>query len=202
MEIYISTAGVSNGARERTRNARLAEFTRKIATTLRLKGDVHILLTGNDGMRALNERFRGKSKSTDVISFPAPKESRMVGDIALSVDIAGRNARALGHSLDDELKVLVLHGMLHLAGFDHETDAGEMESKERALRTKWELPISLIARATAPTKHRKVTMNVRSRGGALRLKAGRTKEGIPKKDGPSKSGSKMSNGTSRSRKPE
>lgn len=100
-------------------------------------------------MRALNRRFRGKDKATDVLSFPAPAElaSQAGGDIAISADIALRNASILGHTPMHELKVLVLHGVLHLAGYDHEQDAGAMARKEERLRLQFGLQDGLIARA-------------------------------------------------------
>jgi len=94
-------------------------------------------------VRALNRSFRRKDKPTDVLSFPGPQG----GDIAICAEIARQNAHRLGHSVTEEIKVLMLHGMLHLAGYDHETDAGEMERKEAHLRAKLKLPVSLIQRS-------------------------------------------------------
>lgn len=99
-------------------------------------------------MRTLNARFRHKNRTTDVLSFPGPVfADGFVGDIAISLDIAARNARALRHSVADEVRILVLHGLLHLAGYDHEADNGEMSKIERALRHKLGLPSGLIERA-------------------------------------------------------
>ena len=80
----------------------------------------------------LNETYRGKRGPTDVLSFPA--EPPGGGDIAISPAAARRNARSLGRSVYDELRVLILHGVLHLAGYDHETDNGRMDRRERTLR--------------------------------------------------------------------
>ena len=77
----------------------------------------------------------------------------MAGDIAVSAEIAAVYARRLGHSLADELKVLILHGLLHLAGYDHETDDGEMEQEEARLRSELRLPPSLIQRARLWPSH-------------------------------------------------
>ena len=91
-------------------------------------------------LRALNHRFRGKNKATDVLSFPSVagpesgKAKRVAGDVAISADIARENAVRLGHSAAEEVKILALHGILHLAGFDHERDNGEMARKEAELR--------------------------------------------------------------------
>jgi probable rRNA maturation factor len=99
-------------------------------------------------MRQLNRIFRGKDKPTDVISFPAVEAvtSRFAGDLAISVDIAAANAKKLGHSVQAEVCVLILHGLLHLAGYDHERDNGEMARKEARLRQQLGLPPGLIVR--------------------------------------------------------
>lgn len=117
-----------------------------------LAGSVSALLTGDTEIRRLNREFRGKDKATDVLSFPAgdaPGRSRSAGDLAISVETASREAERLGHSLDTELRVLLLHGTLHLAGYDHEMDSGEMARKENTLRKKLGLAEGLIARAEA-----------------------------------------------------
>jgi probable rRNA maturation factor len=82
-----------------------------------------------------------------VLSFPAPDEAEgMAGDVAISLETALRQANEHGHSLRDELRVLMLHGLLHIDGEDHETDAGEMAEREAELRTRLRLPSSLIER--------------------------------------------------------
>jgi probable rRNA maturation factor len=99
----------------------------------------------------LNRDFRHKDKATDVLSFPAADaggRARLIGDLAVSVETAAREAEARGHSLTLELETLLLHGVLHLAGYDHEVDSGEMARKEEALRRKLGLSQGLIARAT------------------------------------------------------
>ena len=103
-------------------------------------------MTDDAELRRLNRTFRGKDVETDVLSFPSEMED-YAGDIAISADVAARNARRLGHSLAAEIRLLALHGVLHLAGFDHETDGGEMERKEMELRRKLRLPSSLTERA-------------------------------------------------------
>lgn len=82
-----------------------------------------------------NRSFRGKDKTTDVLSFPG--EDGHLGDILISVPQARRQADAAGHPVSRELKVLLLHGILHCMGYDHETDEGEMERLERRLRRTW-----------------------------------------------------------------
>jgi probable rRNA maturation factor len=112
-----------------------------------LKGAVTVMVTHSREMRSLNARFRGKDQATDVLSFPPPAlDKGFAGDIAVSIDIAARNARSLGHSLGQEVQILVLHGILHLAGYDHEGDQGEMAGRERRLRRRFKLPTGLIER--------------------------------------------------------
>ncbi len=115
---------------------------------VRLQGEVTVLLTSDVAIRRLNRQFRGKNKATDVLSFPALEMVRGVaGDLAISVETARRQAREQGHALGVEIKVLMLHGLLHLAGYDHETDSGEMARRERLLRGRLGLPQGLIERA-------------------------------------------------------
>jgi probable rRNA maturation factor len=97
-------------------------------------------------MKSLNARFRGKDEATDVLSFPANGMDGLAGEIAISLEIAKQNAQLLGHSAADEVKVLILHGGLHLAGYDHESDHGEMSREEQRLREALKLPVALIQR--------------------------------------------------------
>jgi probable rRNA maturation factor len=124
-------------------------------TAVGLLGQVTVLLTTDATIRDLNRRFRGKDEATDVLSFPAkplqhtkPAE-RVAGDVAISVEMARKQAAEQGHALGVELRVLILHGLLHLAGYDHETDAGRMQRREQQLRAKLGLPEGLIERAGA-----------------------------------------------------
>jgi len=113
---------------------------------LGIKGDVNICITSNREIQSLNWRFRRKNRPTDVLTFPSAVPY-VAGDIAISLEIAAANADQLGHSMDTEVKILILHGMLHLAGYDHEIDDGEMEAKEAALRMQLKLPVGLIQRS-------------------------------------------------------
>jgi probable rRNA maturation factor len=108
-----------------------------------------VLLTTDRKMRRLNRQFRGKDKTTDVLSFPAPEAivNEVAGDLAISVPAALRQAQQQGHTLGIEIKVLMLHGLLHLAGFDHEKDDGQMAKRERRLRGRLGLPTGLIERS-------------------------------------------------------
>ncbi len=94
-----------------------------------------VCLVDDQAMRALNAKFRGRPEATDVLSFPSgSRDSRFLGDIAISVVRAKENARREGHTLVEEIKLLILHGLLHLLGYDHETDNGRMARKELRLR--------------------------------------------------------------------
>ncbi len=126
----------------------LALFAGKARRAVGLQGEVVILVTSNDEMQQFNRAYRGKNKPTDVLSFPS-QSPKMLGDIAVSVEIAADNAADLGHSTETEVKILILHGLLHLAGYDHETDNGKMEARETELRLHLKLPTGLIERAHA-----------------------------------------------------
>jgi len=109
---------------------------------------VDVLLANDRMVRRLNREFRGKDKATDVLSFPAAAEvgEEFAGDLAISYETAARQAKGQGHSLRDEVRVLLLHGLLHLSGMDHEVDGGEMAEREGVLRKKLGLRLGLIAR--------------------------------------------------------
>ena len=149
----------------------LDRFLTRARRAARLKGTVNVLVTSSSRMKSLNRRFRGKDKPTDVLSFPTEEASggsrnqrgpghvSIAGEIAISCDIASKNARLLGHSPGDEIKILTLHGLLHIAGHDHEQDEGQMAKLEGALRAKLRLPTGLIERSDAkekPSSNRRV----------------------------------------------
>ena len=123
----------------------LSMFAAKAQRALGLDGEVNVRITSNRDLRELNRRFRRKDKPTDVLSFPSAMPE-LAGDIAISADIAAANAADLGHSTETELKILILHGLLHLAGYDHETDNGDMQVRETELRQQLGLPGGLIER--------------------------------------------------------
>ena len=135
-------AGLSGPALER--------FVARAKRALRVRGAVNVLVTTSRELRLLNSRFRGQDKATDVLSFPPVLGllADFIGDVAISADSATQNARRLGHSVGDEIRILALHGMLHLAGYDHERDSGVMARKEMLLRKKLGLPVGLIERAS------------------------------------------------------
>jgi probable rRNA maturation factor len=146
--------------------APLARFVARAVRASGLRGGVNVLVTSAQELRALNRRFRGQDQPTDVLSFPAAplSDQAFVGDIAIAAEIALRNARLLGHSAAEEIKILTLHGMLHLAGYDHEQDHGEMARKEETLRRALGLPSALIKRtAAAPRPTQKIRKKPRPR---------------------------------------
>jgi probable rRNA maturation factor len=128
--------------------APLGRFAERVRLELGFPTDgVAVQLVSDAAMKRLNWKFRRKRGSTDVLSFPARPRGRRragrrgrggedsyVGDIAISPEMARRNARRDDRSLPDELRILLLHGMIHLAGYDHETDRGQMQKLETALR--------------------------------------------------------------------
>jgi probable rRNA maturation factor len=126
----------------------LSRFVARARRAAGLKGLVNVLLTSSAEMKSLNRRFRGKDKPTDVLSFPAEPDAQkqFAGEIAISAEIAAHNAWALRHSPAEEVKILVLHGVLHLRGYDHECDNGQMARREEQLRAKLHLPLGLIER--------------------------------------------------------
>ena len=128
----------------------LARFLNRARAAVVLEGEVHVLLADDATLKRLNRTFRGKNVATDVLSFPAgdANGSGVAGDLAISLETAARQAVRFGHSLRDEVRVLLLHGVLHLAGFDHEADAGEMAAREAELRRELRVETSLIARVT------------------------------------------------------
>jgi probable rRNA maturation factor len=127
---------------------------------VRTKGTVSIALLSDARVRALNRQYRGKDSATDVLSFPVESDAwrvppslagvvrpvRHLGDIVIARGVARRQARRAGHPEAVELKVLALHGLLHLLGYDHEHDHGEMARVERRLRRKGGLREGLIER--------------------------------------------------------
>ena len=130
--------------------ASLQRFVASARRAARVTGDVHVLVISPRRMRTLNRQFRGKDKPTDVLSFPAlPEVARdFAGDVVICGNIAAANARRFQHDVVHELKVLVLHGVLHLAGYDHESDNGEMARLEQRLRKRLHLSDGLIERST------------------------------------------------------
>jgi probable rRNA maturation factor len=132
----------------------LSRYLRTAQTLVGLRGEVDVMLADDRTLRRLNREWRGKDKATDVLSFPAAAEMAEVhaGDLAISFDTAAKQAKEHGHTLRDEVRILMLHGLLHLAGMDHEVDRGEMAERESGLRRKLRLKRGLIARVGEPAK--------------------------------------------------
>ena len=134
----------------RARVKELERFLARVRRTLRLgRREVTVALVSDAEIARLNRAFRGKDKATDVLSFPANAKERSrtarhalrngtgssyLGDVAIAPRVARRNARRFGRSVPDELRILILHGVLHLLGYDHESDNGEMNRLEQRLR--------------------------------------------------------------------
>jgi probable rRNA maturation factor len=128
----------------------LEKFLARVQSRLRIAPEsVSVALVTNNAIAKWNSSYRGKSKPTDVLSFPAvtpdepaparaPKKKSAalayLGDIAIAPAVARANARRFGRTFDAEMRILILHGVLHLMGYDHETDNGQMERRERGLR--------------------------------------------------------------------
>jgi probable rRNA maturation factor len=106
------------------------------------------VVTNDRELQRLNKDFLGHDYPTDVLSFPSG-DARLLGDLAISSERASAQAAEFGHSLLDELRILMLHGVLHLTGFDHERDRGRMALSEQKWRSQFDLPLTLIARAEA-----------------------------------------------------
>lgn len=147
---------VSSGEGRRVPADGLARWLSEVAPAS-ARGEVTVALVGDRQIRSLNRRFRGLDRVTDVLAFPmdgaaagpGPLASgpRYLGDIVIATDRARRQARAEGHSLTTELRVLALHGLLHLLGYDHERDAGQMERMEGRLRRQGRLPPTRVQRS-------------------------------------------------------
>jgi len=124
----------------RVRRTPLREFLMELVKRVARGRAITCLITTDAELRRLNREFRGQNYATDVLSFPP-------AEMAISLDRAAAQAKELGHSLDEELRILMLHGVLHLCGMDHETDSGRMRRAETRWRKKLRLPSGLIERA-------------------------------------------------------
>ena len=135
----------------------LDRFVARARRVVGLRAAVNVLVTSNAELKELNRRFRGKEQPTDVLSFPALPglKPRYAGDIAISAEIAAHNARTLGHTAAEEIKILALHGILHLCGYDHERDRGKMARREEKMRRELRLPVALIERTAQPRPRRR-----------------------------------------------
>jgi len=124
-----------------------AGFARILRTRVAAGRDFHCLITTDAELRRLNRDFLGLDYPTDVLSFPAGNGDRL-GDLAISLPRARAQARRFGHSVRQEIRILMLHGLLHLMGMDHERDGGRMARAEKRWRGKLGLPQGLIERVS------------------------------------------------------
>ncbi len=113
------------------------------------KKDIELLIVDSKTIRSINKAQRAIDKATDVLSFPLEGFDHMpLGSIVINSELAIKKANELGHTPKEEIILLFIHGLLHLLGYDHEVDSGEMREKEKELITKHNLPSSLIVRST------------------------------------------------------
>ena len=127
------------------RQRAIRNFARRLQREVARGRSFDCLITGDAELRRLNRQFRGKDYPTDVLSFPAALPGSL-GDLAISFARARSQARAFGHAPEEELRILMLHGLLHLLGYDHETDSGRMARAEKRWRARFALPNGLIER--------------------------------------------------------
>jgi probable rRNA maturation factor len=132
----------------------LVSFARSLALRVLDGRSFTCLITGDAELHRLNRTFLANDYPTDVLSFPTCEHGSSLGEMAISADRAEAQAVAFGHTCIDEVQILMLHGVLHLAGMDHEQDSGEMAGAEREWRTRLNLPDGLIARASMSSVHR------------------------------------------------
>jgi len=132
------------------RRSPLRDFARVLERGVTRGKRFDCVITTDSELRRLNRQFRRKNTATDVLSFPAPPDAPKgyLGDLAISFDRARAQAREFGHATSVEIRVLMLHGVLHLTGLDHETDSGKMARAEARLRRRLGLPGGLIERAS------------------------------------------------------
>lgn len=128
------------------------DILEKIAQSLTTR-EIELIVTDNKTIQALNSEHRSKNKATDVLSFPIDSTlgeeiipGMPLGSIVISADLVKEKSAEFGHRIEDELSLLFIHGLLHLLGFDHEVDHGEMRKKEKNIIETFALPSSLIVR--------------------------------------------------------
>ena len=148
----MSPEGSTVTFRRKTAEARpraLTRFARKLQAEAAKGRAFDCLITGDAEMRRLNREFRGQDCATDVLAFPSLRQTRRsapLGDIAISLARARAQARRYGHSVENEIRILMLHGVLHLLGMDHRADGERMARAEKRWRTRLGLPDGLIER--------------------------------------------------------
>jgi len=122
------------------------KLLKKISSSL-TKRDIELIITNNDDIQNINKTYRNIDKPTDVLSFPLQGDKKApLGSIIISIDYVKEKAKEFNHSQMDEFLLLYVHGLLHLLGYDHEIDNGQMREKEKQIIKKFNLPKSLIVR--------------------------------------------------------
>jgi probable rRNA maturation factor len=180
--ILIEPDAANPSVRSALKLRELRGFVSRAKTAIGLHGEVSAFLAKDTTIRTLNREYRKKDKATDVLSFPvdaghlreAPKQA---GDLAISLDTARKQAEEHGHTLQIEVKILLLHGLLHLAGYDHETDKGQMARRERVLREQFDLPAGLIQRSSGEKKVARPVVKKSARAKATGVKTANVKRG-------------------------
>jgi len=134
---------IDNQTEYRISAERLQEIARRLSDR-----EVELILCDDERIEELNRRYRGKAKATDVLSFPLEGDlpHQPLGTVVISLDHVREKAREFSHTQEEELALLFIHGLLHLLGYDHETDDGEMRRREAELIRELDLPESLIVR--------------------------------------------------------
>jgi len=124
------------------------QFLDKIANYLKVNRDIELLIVDSKTIKSINYEYRGVDKVTDVLSFPLESVANIpLGSIIISIDKAKEISSKLKHKVDDEIALLFIHGLLHLLGYDHEIDNGQMREKESETIKEFKLPSSLIIRS-------------------------------------------------------
>ncbi len=129
-----------------TEKRQLRSFARRLSQDVADGRTFTCLITTDRELRSLNSQFLRHDYPTDVLSFPSSATGSELGDLAISVERAEAQAQEFGHARMDEIRILMLHGLLHLAGMDHENDGGEMARAEQRWRAHLNLPSTLISR--------------------------------------------------------
>ncbi len=142
----LSVLIVNRQRKHRIRVEEIRSLLERAARSMKVSGEVALVFAGDALLQKLNRDYRFKDKPTDVLSFESQGEDMGLGDVFISIETARRNARRFSRTLDRELEILALHGFIHVLGYDHETDNGEMEALERRLRTR------LLTRQGASTR--------------------------------------------------
>ena len=127
------------------KRSRIEQFARVVRDEVARGRTFHCMVTGDTELQSLNLRFRDKDATTDVLSFPSGI-AEPIGDVAISLGRARSQARERGHSIENEICILMLHGVLHLLGMDHESDNGRMARAEVRWQRRLGLPTGLIER--------------------------------------------------------